>query len=42
MSTLIAGTARNPGAEPIAIDGHFERVPDLDVYDPRDDFDERD
>lgn len=36
--TLIAGTARNAGAELIAIDSHFERVPGLDVYDPREEF----
>lgn len=36
--TLIAGTARSAGATLIAIDEHFERVPDLDVYDPRADF----
>jgi predicted nucleic acid-binding protein len=40
IDTLIAGTARTAGAELIAIDEHFERVPDLDVYDPRADFDD--
>ncbi len=38
MDTLIAGTARSAGAELIAVDGHFECVPGLGVYDPRDDF----
>lgn len=37
--TLIAGTARSEGAQLVAVDEHFGRVPDLDVYDPRDDFD---
>jgi tRNA(fMet)-specific endonuclease VapC len=36
IDTLIAGTARNADATLIAVDEHFDRVPDLDVYDPRD------
>lgn len=39
MDTLIAGTARRTRSKLIAIDDHFERVPDLAVYDPRRDFD---
>ncbi len=35
---LIAGTARAARGTLIASEDHFERVPDLDVYDPRPDF----
>lgn len=35
---LIAGTARNARAMLITTEDHFERVPGLDMYDPRADF----
>ena len=38
VDTLIAATARTAGAELIAIDDHFGRVPDLAFRDPRHEF----
>ena len=38
LDMLIAGVARHAGAEMIAIDRDFDRVPDLAVFDPRDEF----
>lgn len=35
MDVLIAATARKYNATLIATDSHFERVPDLDVHNPR-------
>lgn len=36
VDTLIAGVARDADAVLVATDGHFERVPRLEVHDPRD------
>lgn len=35
LDILIAGTVRNIGGTVVAVDRDFERVPDLDVHDPK-------
>lgn len=37
LDILIAGTARNMGATVVAVDRDFERVPNLDVHNPKPD-----